>query len=123
MTRAEMEAIFLLAGYQITQVWTLPNGYWPDAADYAEIRRNSPWWLAQTQFGPIRIGWRKRVIDIDWSGTGHKVDAGAVTPDDVTRSGTNVHAYGHGSAVNYLRNLRFALQRNGLTVGGDGGEG
>lgn len=124
MSEQEMLAIFLLAGFTVENHWKIENEYWPDNEHYAEMRRASPWWLAQTEFGIVRIGWRKRVISMDWSGTGMKVEPSAVTPDDVTKTDSLAHAYGHGSAVNYLRNLRMALRRvKATTKAGDGEQG
>ncbi|RYF31382.1 MAG: hypothetical protein EOO23_02775 [Comamonadaceae bacterium] len=107
MTEEQMRALMLLAGFNVEQVWKLQNGYWPDVESYAEVRRNSPWWLIKTQFGLVRMGWRKRVISIDWSATARVAD---VTKDDVTKEETMVHAYSHHKAVEYLSELRRQLQ-------------
>jgi hypothetical protein len=102
MEKKQMEALFTLAGIQIISSFELANLYWPRAKKYLEIRSNSPWWLVKTGSGLITIGWRKRVICIDWSDTGiSKI----VTDDDVTKDSSMVHAYSLGKAAEYLKRL------------------
>lgn len=48
------------------------------------------------------IGWRKRVIQIDWKDCDVKLD---VTADDVTKDDFNVHAWSTEKAVEYLKAL------------------
>jgi hypothetical protein len=103
MTEKECEGIFTTAGIPFTHKWELMNQYWPRA--YPDMILNSPWWLVETPMGLIRIGWRKRVIEIDWSHTRfeHKV-----TTDSVTISNTSVHAWEMPKAAEYLKNLYTA---------------
>lgn len=65
MTEDHVRAIFLLAGLSVHKLHKLANQYWPDHPDYAEVRRENPWWLVATDAGLVKIGWRKRVISID----------------------------------------------------------
>ena len=102
MTQDQMLAIFTLAKISVDKFWKLDNGYWPEHPNYYEVRAASPWWLARTPLGLIQIGWRKRVINIDWSATSLQV---IVTTDDVTKSKTNVHAWDETKAVEYLKAL------------------
>jgi len=110
MTEEQAKALFLLAGFNAKRFHRLENKYWPDS--YIELRRNYPWWLAITEFGPIEIGWRKRVISIDWRDTTARVE---VTEDDVTKDTTMVHAYSYVKALQYLTTLA-AAQRAALTA-------
>jgi hypothetical protein len=96
-TEDEATSILTLAGLRPERMWELANGYWPDAPAYDEVR--CPWWLAMTRIGLIRIGWRKRVIAIDWDATKVRV---IVTSDDVTKGDTMVHAWSIAKAVEYL---------------------
>jgi hypothetical protein len=92
----EAQAIFQLAGIPTTTYWELTNKYW---------NRNDetgPWWLFKTPVGLIRIGWRKKVIEIDWSDTPLRK---IITDDDVTKDTTSVHAWSHLKAVEYLQTL------------------
>jgi hypothetical protein len=100
-TREETTSILTLAGLRPERMWELANGYWPDAPTYDDVRR--PWWLAQTSIGLVRLGWRKRVLEIDWSATGF---VATVTTDDVTKCPSMVHAYSQAKAVEYLSHLR-----------------
>jgi hypothetical protein len=102
----ETTAILMLAGLKPERMWELANGYWPNTPAYDDVRR--PWWLAQTSVGLIQIGWRKRVLAIDWSATGIAI---IVTTDEVTKDTTMVHAYSQEKAVEYLKKLREAGER------------
>lgn len=99
-------AIFLLAGISVTKWYELPNEYWPDS--YTDLRAKHPWQLALTPHGPIKIGWRKRVISIDWEDTQARL---LVTDDEVTKNETLVHAYNYIDAVKYLQKLADELRR------------
>ena len=70
-------------------------------ADY-RWRHARPAWLVLTAFGPVEIGWRKRVIAIDWRET--RVRA-IVTADSTTKTETMVHAWTEDDALRYLREL------------------
>lgn len=100
MTEEQVRAIFTVARLRAEKLWQLTNRYWPDS--YLKERAESPWWLVRTRIGLIVIGWRKRVINIDWSDTEVR---GIVTSDDVTKDSTHVHAWDESKAVEYLRSL------------------
>jgi hypothetical protein len=100
MTEEQARALFLLAGFKVSRFHRLENKYWPEA--YIEERRKSPWWLAITEFGPIEIGWRKRVISINWEDTPARV---ILSEDDVTKEETLVHAWSYVKALEYLTAL------------------
>lgn len=102
-SREEAESILTLAGLRPDRMWELANNYWPDTPSYDSVRR--PWWLCKTYIGLIRIGWRKRVLSIDWEDTGIKA---IVTDDDVTKEETMVHAWSQEKAVEYMKHLREA---------------
>ncbi len=104
-SRIEAESIMHLAGLDITRTWELANTYWPDSPIYDEVR--TPWWLFMTGIGPVQIGWRKRVLHIDWAGCAYR---GIVTTDDVTKGDTYVHAWSVEKAVEYVRALARAAK-------------
>jgi hypothetical protein len=65
-----------------------------------------PWFIVTTKIGRIKIGWRKRVIVIDWSDStnkGRAVDLFAT--DDVTKDLHMIHAWGYEKAKEYLQVL------------------
>jgi len=97
----------------------VPNEYWKDGP---------PWCLMRTPRGNIKFGWRKRVINVDWSDMVDRrvsglsrgdrdhydkkneilksFDASTLFPsDDVTRGPSYIHAYGDKKLVEYLVKL------------------
>jgi hypothetical protein len=98
----QARGLFAVAGIPVSRMWKLENGYWPDGEHYDQVRKENPWWLVKTPDGMIAIGWRKRVIQIDWADTPIRM---TVTEDDVTKSETMVHAYSYGKALEYLAAL------------------
>lgn len=114
MKSEEVDAIFILAGIPVEKKWELANKYWPDTPEYADIRSKNPWWLVQTPYGMVEIGWRKRVIQIDWSDTKFR---GIVTPDQVTQEETLVHAWSYSKAVAYMTDLKRMIIKNVAEAG------
>lgn len=89
--RKEIEALF----DQHIYVKEIPNGYGE--------RPLFPWFEITTRQGIIVIGWRRRVISIDWS----KSDIKATTDDlfrkeDVTKERRLIHAWSYEKAKEYL---------------------
>jgi hypothetical protein len=103
----QFKALFEAAGLPVTRAFRLENCYWPRAHDYQSLRNSSPWFLMMTPYGPVMIGWRKRVIHIEWTETGVK---GVVTTDDVTKDPQYVHAWTVEKALEYLRALAKLLR-------------
>jgi hypothetical protein len=92
------------AGYGMWLSTPIPNEYWPDDA---------PWCLVRGPKGSLKIGWRKRVLNIDWAGLnqGAKLDADKLFPgENVTKGDTYIHAWGKEKAVEYLRVLLAVLK-------------
>lgn len=113
MPEEMLKALLLLAGIPYTALFKIENGYCsiqPDSTpSYIEYVSSHPWWLVRTEFGLLKIGWRKRVIAIDWSDTPIRNE---VTKDDVTKSDTDVHAWGYGMAVIYLQNWQRFMDQH-----------
>lgn len=103
----EIQAIFTLAGIEVEKFFALENGYWPKMPSYFAIA--TPWYLAKTKLGLIKIGNRKRVIQIEWADT---MIRKIITSDDVTKSETMVHAWNTDKAVEYLRALSHEATRD-----------
>lgn len=91
------ESLLVKAGFH-SPMLELPNGYDGD--------ERHPWFQVQTLIGPIIIGWRKRVIHIDWSKTG-KDFSSLFTKEDVTQWPGGIHAWGKEKATEYLRKIRL----------------
>lgn len=80
----------------------IPNRYHPnpDPVYYA------PWFMVHTPKGRILIGWRKRVISIDWSRSNLVAQGSEVVDNpDVTHWAKGVHCYGDERAIEALRRL------------------
>lgn len=100
--REQMERIFTKAGFYDFRLISVSNGYWND-------KGTEPWFRVETpELGSGRwllVGWRKRVINIDWEKAGL-----LATPDfsseNVTVGTSYVHAWGEEKAVEYLQKIR-----------------
>lgn len=101
----KFEAVFLLSGIEYTDVYAIKNEY--------ECCYDKPWFLFKTEYGLIKIGWRKRVINIDWTDTKY---SGLISSDNVTMGGNYIHAYGYHKAIEYLQELqnRIYIMRRDL---------
>jgi len=76
----------------------IPNEYCPN---YCCV--DKPWFIVQTKKGAIKIGWRKRVISIDWKDSDIKATADELFPDeDTTKAGQLIHAWGYDKAKEYI---------------------
>lgn len=74
------------------------------ANGYCSCDDCGPWVSVDTPFGNIRMGWRKRVINIDYPGA-IKVD---FSEENVTQGAGNIHAWSKAKAVEYLGKIRNA---------------
>jgi hypothetical protein len=99
----KLRAIFILAGIDVKTFHRLPNGYVGD-----QSCPHIPWALAETKYGLITIGWRKRVIHIGWPKDAgiHGKTVKSKEEDWITDWEEGVHAYGYAKAVEYLTSFR-----------------
>jgi len=84
----------------------IPNRYGPEG-DAWYI--NQPWYKVHTLFGAMIVGWRKRVINIDWSGM-PTVPAGKVLFPEVIEEGITVgkdfvHAWSLTKGQEYVNKI------------------
>jgi len=103
MNQQEVYALATLVGWKNCGYEKIENDYWPKHADYDHLREKYPWWRITTEFGAVVVGWRKRVIAIDWSETNRR---GIVTTDDTTKDTHMVHAWNLGNAVTYMKAIQ-----------------
>jgi len=97
----EKSEIISLFGDSVIYIEEIPNGY---CTDYC--CKHLPWFIITTSKGRIKIGWRKRVIYIDWSDTIIKENADIIFPyEDVTKFDKVIHAWGCDKAKEYLNLL------------------
>lgn len=81
----------------------IPNNYQPSDPFYA---LKFPWLLVTTRRGRIKLGWRKRVIEIDWSdSTVTQLAEDLFHLEEVTKIGKLVHAASLAKARQYLRTI------------------
>lgn len=75
-------------------IWVkeIPNEYWSNDV----YGKTSPWFLVTTIRGVFKVGWRKRVIELDWSDTEIQHAADDLWPDkDNTKDGKSIHCWGY----------------------------
>jgi len=97
----KMKELFHEAGFKLVHANIIPNQYSSDPCYYVD-----PWLEVITIKGPIIIGWRKRVINIDWSKSDITQKADELFPnEDVTKYDQLIHAWGYEKTVDYLSTL------------------
>lgn len=93
--------IFEKVGFQIIEMTPIENEY--GSGDW-----RGPWFLINTQFGIFKIGWRKRVIKIDWSNIVNtlKIDLLSLfEKENVTQSKDFIHAWSYEKVEEYLKKI------------------
>ena len=99
--REEFTEIFSKAKAVPATLNEIPNEYCPCIVC-------GPWFIASFPFGDIKIGWRKRVINIDWSTC--KRDLSDLFKDEnVTKGAGFIHAWGDEKAAEYMQRIHAAL--------------
>lgn len=74
--------------------------------EYSKDDCHSHWFVITTIKGRIKIGWRKRVINIDWSGSSIDKKADELfASEDVTKGDKYIHAWGYEKAAQYIYKL------------------
>jgi hypothetical protein len=97
-TERERKEILSLFGNRTIFVEEIPNGYCPDYCC-----KHLPWFIVTTNKGRIKIGWRKRVININWSDSVIKHDSEKLFPaEDVTKFDKAIHAWNLEKAKEYI---------------------
>lgn len=104
--KVEIADIYQRAGVEAIYMEPLRNGYCPEPCCL-----NKPWFRVTSKIGHVVIGWRKRVISIDWKDTVLKDRSGEeLFPDEkVTRLETGIHAWGVDAAVKYIQHLHASV--------------
>lgn len=83
----------------------IPNGYDPDYFVH------EPWLIVTTSVGRFKIGWRKRVINIEWaevSGAGNGEEL--FQSEDVTKGDTLIHAWNIEDARRYIQTIIHSIK-------------
>jgi hypothetical protein len=102
----EIADLKLLFGDRPIYVEQIPNEYGPYGA---------PWLVVTTNIGRIKLGWRKRVINIDWSQTIVKTEAEELFKEEEVTKGYSgefyVHAWGYEKAKKYIDKIHEESQK------------
>lgn len=99
--RTSFAKIFSDAGVEVLK--------WSDTAnEYCQCNKCRTWMLAKTKFGTFKIGWRKRVINIEFDGGINLKDLFA--DQDVTKGKDFIHAWGVEKATEYVGKIGTAAK-------------
>lgn len=105
LTKEKATSMMELAGFHINNTFELVNQYWNGVYKDPPSPTGS-WWLFDTKFGLIRLGCRKRVMEIDWGAIGTHIDLPCPENEKSnTRWETGVHVYDVPTAVRDLTEL------------------
>jgi hypothetical protein len=74
--------------------------------EYCGCDSCGPWFKFKTPLGVFKLGWRKRVINLDWSATGKDYEHLFKT-ENVTVDKNSVHCWGYEKLTDYLRKIYF----------------
>lgn len=79
----------------------IPNGY---CSDYCHEK--FPWFVVTTARGPITVGWRNRVVNLDWSGSDIVANGEELfAMENVTKGSKFIHCYGIESLRTHVKAL------------------
>ena len=101
--KGELEQNELLALFGKHKIYweQIPNEYCGEPCC-----QHKHWLIVTTEMGRIKVGWRKRVIVIDWEDSDLQADAQTIFPDeDVTKADKMIHAWGLEKAQEYIDTL------------------
>lgn len=100
---AELTELFKSAGFETIHVETIDNQYCSEACCY-----KSPWIIVSTIKGRIKLGWRKRVMNLDWSESDIKAVGTELFKGEETTTGKRyIHCWSKNKAIEYLKKLRM----------------
>jgi hypothetical protein len=91
----------------------IPNGY---CSDYC--CKHLPWFVVTTNIGRFKIGWRKRVIHIEWTETHSTKTAQELFPaENVTKADRTIHAWSIEDAKRYVETILGSSDKPTKTKG------
>ena len=97
----ELTELFKSAGFETIHVETIDNEYCNESCCYKR-----PWIIVTTPKGRIKLGWRKSVMNLDWSDSDIKIDGEEIFKDENVTKGTSyIHCWGKEKAIEYLKKL------------------
>lgn len=97
--RKIFQHIFTKAGFRVLALKSIPN-------EYCRCDFCAPWFEVKTRFRTFKIGWRKQVINIDWSRVTRRHKFLDLFADqNVTKGKDYIHAWGNDAALEYLSKI------------------
>jgi len=97
----ELSGLFKEAGFDPIHIEVINSEYCGEACCY-----KYPWIIATTNKGRIKLGWRKRVMNLDWSDSDLGINGMEMFKDeDVTKGTSYIHCWGKEKALEYLKKL------------------
>lgn len=98
---AELAELFKSAGFDTIHVETIDSKYCSESCCY-----KYPWIIVTTQKGRIKLGWRKRVMNLDWSESDITAMGEILFKEENTTKGEKyIHCWSKEKAVEYLTKL------------------
>jgi hypothetical protein len=82
--------------------------------EYSSYDGYAPWYLVTAKFNTgeavFKIGWRKRVINIEFMNVGKQMSVESLFPkEDVTKGAKYIHAWGTEKCIEYLTEIKGYL--------------
>ena len=86
----------------------LPNEYCSNPCCY-----HLPWFIIGSEVGHIKVGWRKRVIEVEYKDSYITANASELFKEEDTTTGdTFIHAWGYKKLVEYLKTLKKSVYKD-----------
>ena len=97
----KLAGLFAKAGFEYIHVEVINSEYCKKSCCY-----KLPWVIVTTKKGRIKLGWRKSVMNLDWSGSDITANGEILFEDqNVTKGKNYIHCWGEDKAVEYLKKL------------------
>lgn len=102
--RVQFVKVFTAAGFGFVEPRQIQN-------EYCRCEYCAPWFAVSTQHGIIKVGWRKRVINLDYSGLKVDVPDELFKLEDCTKWHGGIHAWGYDKLTEYLTAINRFLEQ------------
>jgi len=97
----KLASIFETAGFEVPYLKIVDNEYSNSYHYY-----DQPWVTLYTDKGPIKVGWRKRVIHLEWDQLHINMYADEIFPKEKTTKGPyHIHCWGEDKLSEYAKQL------------------
>ena len=103
--RSDIFSIMRYSDWDVSNYNEIPNEYGCNC----QICKNRPWFIFHTSDGDIKIGWRKRVISIEFMKGFSEFPMSIFEDEDVTKWEKGIHAWGKEKAIEYLTKVHKYL--------------